>query len=45
MQDIFYSPIITLGGPLTSMHREKPVGIFTITRINWRGALLRHLGE
>lgn len=40
----FYTPVLTLGGKLTSMHREKPKGIFHIFRINWRGALLRALG-
>lgn len=43
MFDTFYSPVITLGGRLASMHR--PQGIFEVFRINWRGALLRALGE
>lgn len=40
-----YSPIISLGGRLTSMHKEKPVGIFKIWSTNWRGALLRACGK
>jgi hypothetical protein len=42
MQDTFYSPIIALGGHLTSMHRERPKGIFKFIRVN-RAAILRHL--
>jgi hypothetical protein len=34
--EIVYSPIISLGGQLTSMHKHKPMGIFKIWRTNWR---------
>lgn len=44
---IVYSPIISLGGQLTSMHKQKPTGIFKVWRIHWdtctRPWLLRHL--
>lgn len=36
--EIFYTPVIH---PLSSMHREKPKGIFQIFRIN-RGPFMRH---
>jgi hypothetical protein len=44
MTDTFYSPIITLGGRLTTVHKEKPLGIFQFIRVN-RAAMLRHFCE
>lgn len=34
MKDAFYSPVISLGGQLTSMQREKPMGIFNVIGLN-----------
>lgn len=42
MYDTFYSPVITLGGPLGSMRKHKTVGIFQFIRVN-RAAIMRHL--
>jgi hypothetical protein len=42
MQDTFYSPIIALGGHLTSMHRERPKGIFKFN-VGFQSAIPKEL--
>jgi hypothetical protein len=41
--EIVFSPIIRLGGQLTSMRRHREENVFKIFRIIWRGALLSHV--